>query len=154
MQQDVVIKNDILNDAPFLTVGVINYNYGKYLRRNFAALQRQKFRNIELIYADNGSTDDSRDIIQEIIGEADIPACLVAGENKGICGNRNRIVDHARGKYLVFYDADDWMTDDCLETMCGKAMETGADQIAGLYQKVDDQENISYRHFYPDGAVK
>lgn len=154
MKQDIVINNDVSNPAPFLTIGIANYNYGRYLRRGFEAIQRQKFHDIELIYADNNSTDDSRDIIQEFMKEADIPICLITGGNIGVCGNRNRILKHARGTYLMLCDADDWMTDDCLETLCSKAMETGADQVIGAYQKVDDSGKILYRHFFPDNPVK
>ena len=51
-------------------------------------------------------------------------------------------------------DADDWMTDNCLEVLCGKAMETNADQIIGEYQKVDDSGKVLYQHAFPKGAVK
>jgi len=154
LKQETILRNGISNDKPFVTIGITNYNYGKYLRRAFEAIQRQKFRDLELIYADNNSTDDSLNIIKKIAEDADVPVCIVTGENLGICGNRNRILDHARGKYLMIWDADDWMTEDCLEILCKTAMKTGADQVVGDYRKVDDAGRILYHHCFPDTAVK
>lgn len=154
MCPDLMEKNSVINSKPFLTIGIANYNYGKYLRRGFEAISRQAFRDIELIYADNNSTDDSQNIIREFMREADIPVSLITGSNIGICGNRNRILDHAHGQYLMICDSDDWMTDDCLEILCAKAIETNADQIIGAYQKRSTNGKISYRHFFPNGVVK
>lgn len=154
MEQDVVIKNNILNNTPFLTIGIINYNYGKFLRHGFEAIQRQKFRDIELIYADNGSTDNSQNIICELMNKTDIPIRFITGKNVGVCGNRNRILKHAKGKYLMMCDADDWITDNCLELLCKRAMETNADQIVGEYRKVDKNGKVFYQQTYPKGAVK
>lgn len=154
MGQDTILANHVVNSEPFLTIGIANYNYGKYLRRGFEAIMRQSFRNIELIYADNGSTDNSQKIIKEFMEKADIPVSLVAGKNLGICGNRNRILKQAKGRYLMLCDADDWITDNCLEVLCKKAMETDADQVVGRYQKVDSGGKILYKHAFPERAVK
>ena len=53
--------------VPYITIGIASYNYGKYLRRAFEAIKRQKFRNFEVLYCDDGSTDESVTIIQSFI---------------------------------------------------------------------------------------
>ena len=44
-------------DAPFLTIGIANYNYSRYLERALEQIKHQNFQNFEVLYCDYGSTD-------------------------------------------------------------------------------------------------
>lgn len=128
-----------MKESPFLTIGIASYNYSQYLETAFEAIKKQKFTDYEILYCDDGSTDNSVDIIHKLIN--DNPAIrirLIQGENLGVMGNKNRILENAQGKYLMLCDADDKMLNNCLETLCELALETNADQIVGAFERTDE----------------
>lgn len=132
---------------PFLTIGIASFNYVQYLERAIAQIKKQKFKDIEVLYCDDGSTDGSIEKIREIIAiEKDINIRLIRGEHLGILENRNRILENAKGKYLMICDADDCMTDDCLEELCLLAQQTNADCIIGGFCEVDDGGKMLKKH--------
>lgn len=128
-----------MHDAPFITVGIASYNYARFLPRAFQAMQRQTFRDFEILYCDDGSTDESVQIIQDLIkGHPDMRIRLVCGENAGVMENKNRILQNAQGKYIMLCDADDWMEDDCLQVLAEAAKKSNADRIVSVIRNVDD----------------
>lgn len=141
--------------GPFLTIGIASYNYAHYLRTAFEAIKRQKFSDYEVLYCDDGSTDDSVEVIRALMAEnPDMDIRLVQGENSGVMGNKNRIVENARGKYLMLCDADDNMLDNCLETLCALAMETDADQVVGAFQQMDENGRVLQVQEVPENLSK
>ncbi len=141
--------------TPFLTIGIASYNYAKWLMIAFEAIQRQTFKDFEILYCDDGSTDESVAVIQKIIqNHPNMSIRLVQGKNGGVMENKNRILDHARGEYVMLCDADDWMQDNCLELLCNAAKSTGADQVAGAFQNVDENGHILQVQEIPKHPVK
>ena len=136
---------------PFITIGIASYNYASYLTEAFEAIKRQKFRNFEVLYADDGSTDESVSIIESFITKnPDMVIRLVVGNNVGLFGNKQRLIDNAKGKYLMLCDADDWMDDDCLEILAEAALTTDADRIVSEIRNVDgDKGKIMYVQSFP-----
>lgn len=119
-----------MNRCPFLTIGIASYNYSAYLQKAFDAIKIQSFKDFEVIYADDGSTDNSVEIIKKIIKEnCDITIRLVQGENIGVMGNKQRILDSANGTYIMLCDADDWMEPNCLEILATEAEKANADRV-------------------------
>jgi len=55
------------NREPFITIGIASYNYANYLTEAFEAIRNQKFRDFEILYCDDGSTDESVEIIKGFI---------------------------------------------------------------------------------------
>lgn len=142
-----------MEKEPFLTIGIASYNYGKYLLKAFEQIKKQKFQDFELLYCDDGSTDDSVAIIEKLIGEhPEINIRLVKGANEGLLANRNRILEHAKGKYLLICDADDYMADDCLEKLCGTAKKEDADCVIGGFCETDGMGKIYKTHVPPQDA--
>lgn len=142
-------------EKPFLTIGIASYNYAKRLTYAFAAIKRQNFKDFEVLYCDDGSTDESIEVIQKIITDnPDMNIRLVQGKNSGVMGNKNRILDNARGEYIMLCDADDWMQDNCLELLCGAAKRTGADQVVAAFQNVDENGHVLQVQEIPEHPVK
>lgn len=132
--------------TPFLTIGIASYNYGYYLNKAFEQIKKQKFLDYEILYCDDGSDDDSTDIIDRLINQnPNMQIRLIKGEHKGLLENKNRILDNANGKYIMICDADDYMLEDCLETLCGRALETNADMVVGGFKEIYiDGEEVRY----------
>lgn len=128
---------------PFITIGIASYNYAEYLPKAFEAICRQKFTDYEILYCDDGSTDDSLAVIRGLIADhPEMQIRLVAGENGGIMTNKNRILENARGEYLMICDADDWMDDNCLQVLGETARRTGADRVVSSAKEVDDDGRV------------
>lgn len=143
------------NREPFITIGIASYNYANYLPEAFEAIRNQKFRDFEILYCDDGSTDESVEVIKGFIRDnPDLQIRLVEAENQGIIANKNRILDHARGKFLMICDADDYMAPNCLELLCGAAMEQDADCVIGAFQEVDQNHRIIKNHLLPEHPCK
>ena len=143
------------NREPFITIGIASYNYANYLTEAFEAIRNQKFRDFEILYCDDGSTDESVEIIKGFIRDnPDLQIRLVEAENQGIIANKNRILDHARGKFLMICDADDYMAPNCLELLCGAATEQDADCVIGAFQEVDADHRIIKTHSLPEKPCK
>lgn len=127
------------NKTPYITIGIASYNYARFLPRAFEAIKRQNFRDFEVLYCDDGSTDDSVAVIRSFIeNNPDMEIRLVEGKNGGVMTNKNRILQHARGEYVMLCDADDWMDDDCLELLADAAKKTGADRVIAGFRNVLD----------------
>ena len=140
---------------PFITVGIASYNYAQFLPRAFEAVRRQGFRDFELLYADDGSTDGSLQLIRELIARhPDMDIRLVEGENLGVMGNKQRLLDHARGEYIMLCDADDWMDDNCLEVLAAEAKRSGADRIVTEIRNVDGEGKALYTQRFSKNPSK
>jgi glycosyltransferase involved in cell wall biosynthesis len=88
----------------------------------------------EIIYVDDGSTDDTVAILESEIGglEAEPAVRLIRIANSGWPGKpRNIGMDAARGEFVYFVDDDDWLAPEALERTYGRARETGADIVIG-----------------------
>ncbi len=137
----------------FLTIGIASYNYGKYLSRAFEQIKKQQFRDFELLYCDDGSSDDSVSIIESIIREnPDMNIRLIKGEREGILANRNRIVENAKGEYLLICDADDYMSEDMLQKLCSTAKQTNADCVIGGFCEMDEKGKLIKVHIPSQNA--
>ena len=113
---------------PMLSVVIPVYNVAPYLQECVDSVLSQRFTDFEVLLVDDGSTDGSGAICDEL-AQKDPRVVVLHKENGGACSARNCGIDHARGEFLVFVDADDILTEDHL----GHLMESDADMVvAGL----------------------
>jgi glycosyltransferase involved in cell wall biosynthesis len=141
------------------TVSIIlpTYNRAKFLPEAFAAIQAQKWTDWELIVIDDGSTDNTRELIPELTCGWQQPVHYIYQENQGAYGARNTGLDHATGKYIAFYDSDDlWLPhhlQDCTEAL--NAHED-VDWVYGACRMVNlaTDEEISPTTFLVDGRSR
>jgi GT2 family glycosyltransferase len=94
--------------ADSVCVVVPCYNYANYLREAVASVQRQTLPPAELILVDDGSTDDSLDVMHALAKEIDGFAVQVLHQaNQGVAAARNHGAEMAHSRLLLFLDADD-----------------------------------------------
>nr|WP_057928273.1 glycosyltransferase family A protein [Burkholderia ambifaria] len=86
-----------------LTIAICNYNHGAYLRDAIDSALAQSAPGVRVLVVDDGSTDDSRDIICSY-GER---VTAVFQENRGQVAAYNRALEHVATRYLILLDADD-----------------------------------------------
>lgn len=121
---------------PLVSVIVPVYNAGKTLPTAINALKVQTCQDLELLFVNDGSTDNSllilQDFAKEIKDDKNIRLRIINHErNKGVASARNTGLDHASGKFIYYVDADDWIAPDAIESMAGKAQESNADIVGG-----------------------
>lgn len=103
--------------APVVTIIVPVYNSAKTIEACVNSIKDQTFGAWELILADNGSTDESPDLIRRI-SEIDSRITAINVPLKGVANARNAAIDIANGEYICFVDSDDTIDPDYLEQLC------------------------------------
>lgn len=97
------------------------YNTAPYLREAVGSVMRQTLSDIEIICVDDGSTDNSLEILKEL-AENDDRIVVTHQENQGLSVTRNNAMKYVHGKYVYFFDSDDMLLEDTL-SQCYEACE-------------------------------
>lgn len=91
---------------PLVTIAIAAYNVEKYLRTGIKDIQDQTYSNLEIILVDDGSTDGTSEICDELAKE-DSRIRVFHKENGGLGSARNVGIDNAQGEFIYFFDVDD-----------------------------------------------
>ena len=123
-----------------ISVVIPSFNTERYLERCLDSVQRQSFRDLEILCIDDGSTDRTPEILRERAVSDDRIRIISLPENHGVPYARNLAIDEARGKYLYYMDSDDWIDPDYLEEMFVRAERTGQNVVinGNWYLEYDD----------------
>jgi glycosyltransferase involved in cell wall biosynthesis len=90
---------------PLISVIIPVYNAGAYIKRAIASVNSQSYDNIEIILINDGSTDNSLQILEPLLTEK---ITLFTQKNAGASSARNKGMELAKGTYIAFLDADDY----------------------------------------------
>jgi glycosyltransferase involved in cell wall biosynthesis len=101
---------------PLVSVIIVNYNYGRFLREAVDSVFAQNYPNIECIIVDNASTDDSGDILVDLSRQYPSAAIMRRRDNGGQSVALKEGFEASSGEYVVFLDADDVLLPAFLET--------------------------------------
>ena len=96
--------------VPFISVLIPAYNYGRFIGDAVKSVLEQTFSDYEIIVVDDGSTDDTEEVVRQFRSVR-----YIFREHGGISKARNVAVQEAKGKWLAFLDADDLWKEDKLE---------------------------------------
>ncbi|RLD63737.1 MAG: hypothetical protein DRJ01_02995 [Bacteroidetes bacterium] len=100
---------------PLITIYITNYNYGKYIKESIESVLNQTCQDFELIIIDDGSTDNSKEIINSYSNNEKIR--IIFQNNKGLNITNNIALRVARGKFIMRLDADDYLDSNALLVM-------------------------------------
>jgi len=110
---------------PLISVIIPVYNTINYVQRSIDSVLNQTYENIELIVINDGSTDGSKDLLENL--SRNNPRITVFHQmNAGVSAARNKGLSLIQGKFVCFLDSDDWLTDDAIDF---------------LYKQVKDKDN-------------
>lgn len=128
---------------PFVSIIVPVYNAKQYLKRCVNSVLTQEYKNFELILVDDGSEDGSSEICDEF-ASLDERVKVIHKDNSGVSDSRNLALDMAKGDYLQFLDADDWMTPEATKLFVQSAEKSGCDMVIADFYRVSG-ENLSHK---------
>ncbi len=155
---------------PQVSVIVPVYNAAKPWKEEKTTLHRcidsileQDFKDLELILVDDGSKDASAGILDEYAA-ADERVVVLHKENAGVSDTRNKGIGLAKGEYIQFVDADDWLDPEAVKLLVRCMENHDADMvIADFYRVVGEHtavkgdienETVLYRTEYADHMMK
>ncbi len=124
-----VFLQQIINKMIKVSIILPIYNVAPYLEETFESLLRQSLKDIEIIAVNDGSTDNSEDIIKKYL-QQDARIKSFSQVNQGQSAARNLALQHAVGKYIYMMDSDDILSSpDALQTCYEYAEKNQADFI-------------------------
>lgn len=123
---------------PLVSVIIPAYNAEEYISQALSSVLSQTLSDIEVIVVDDGSTDRTASTVEELT-HRDGRVRLIRQENQYAGVARNRGIEAAKGKYLYFLDADDWIEPDALEKMFSSAESLGSDIVVARSEGFDNQ---------------
>lgn len=115
------------------------YNVEKYLLKCISTLKKQEFKNIEFIFVDDGSTDNTFNILRE---EAlkDIRIKILKQKNNGVSSARNLGIRNSTGKYIGFIDPDDYIEENIYLNLFNYMDNKKLDLLVYNYRMVWEEE--------------
>lgn len=144
-----------------ISVIVPIYNVGKFIERCVRSLMEQTMDNVEYIFVDDASPDNSIQILQKVLsdysGRRDNVSILAHAENKGLPAARNTGLAVATGEYIFHCDSDDFVEKDLLSTLYETACRENADIVwCDYYISYPNNERYLKQPFYdtPEAALK
>ncbi len=123
-------KNDNL-----VSVVMPVYNAEKFLRTSIESVINQSYKKIEIILVDDGSTDESGKICEEYV-KRDRRVKVIYKKNSGPAASRNTGIENAKGQFLFFNDADDFLEKNALALLVKNADRDKAEIIIGDFQNI------------------
>lgn len=130
------------NNKIGLSVIIPIYNAGKYISQCIESITKSFQANIEILVIDDGSTDNSKSEVERF-AHADKRVKYIFQNNSGVSVARNKGLDNAVGKYILFLDADDYIETEIFNNL-----------VSRLEQNMPDFTAYSKKILYPDGSIK
>lgn len=138
-----------MNTFPLVSILVPCYNVERYLRECMDSIVAQTLKNIEILCLNDGSTDDTLNILKEYAA-ADSRIEIIDKPNSGYGATMNIGLSKARGKYVGIVESDDWIEKDMFESLYNAAEKNNLDFVRCLYTIHDEVDNEVKVYHFPE----
>jgi alpha-1,3-rhamnosyltransferase len=124
----------MLSKNSLVSIVIPSYNHAKFIEKTIDSVLNQTIDDLELIVIDDGSPDDSAEIIKKKLSTVSPQSKvkLIARENRGLCNTLNEGLKLARGNYFAYIGSDDFWEPEKLELQI-KALENSGKRTAASY---------------------
>ena len=126
---------------PLVSVIIPNYNSEHYLKKCVESVEKQIYGNIEVIVVDDGSTDMSVAEMEKLCAAYN-NITVYRQSNLNAAMARNRGMEAAKGKYLLFLDSDDILYEDAVFQLVTAAERSQTDLVIGNYYEIDVNDQV------------
>ena len=127
-----------------ISVGMPVWGVEKYIRKCLESILNQDFDDMEVLVVDDCGPDNSIDIAESIKNnhpKGNIIRIIHQPKNMGCWAARNRILEEAKGKYILLIDSDDYFAEGAIPALYKQAEKTGAEITYGSIAVVDEKGN-------------
>lgn len=132
-----------------LTIFTPAYNRAHTIWRTYESLCRQKCKDFEWLIVDDGSTDNTKELVKGWIAENKIPIRYIYQQNQGMHGAHNTAYKNIETELNVCIDSDDYMPDDAVEQIVSFWRANGSEEYAGMVGlDIDTNGNIIGDKFF------
>jgi len=132
-------------ENPKVSIIITVYNQEKFIKKIYVTIEQQSLKDIEIIFVDDCSKDNSSKTIEEL-QQIDKRIVYVKNEeNKGVFYSRNNGVMHARGEYIVLIDVDDYLLNDILIKSYETAKMYNLDILQYYVMAGDFKKNVFWK---------
>jgi len=129
---------------PLISVIIPAYNAEKTIHRTLESILNQTYSEYEVILVDDGSTDLTKDIFIDYVGE-DSRFFYYYQPNNGQGSARNRALEYAKGEFFCFIDSDDSVSKNYFEKLLDKAIKTNADIVLSDFVEINEETELSIK---------
>lgn len=126
------------------------YHSEKYIRKCIESILAQTVTDFELLLVLDGNVDSSPRICKDYASR-DARIRIFEQENQGVSAARNRGLDNAVGKYVLFVDSDDWIEEQYIKNLLQKAEESNSDIVISGYCMEEQTSSTRYDHYFCNG---
>ncbi|RSK40701.1 glycosyltransferase family 2 protein [Mangrovimonas spongiae] len=123
--------------SPFVSIIVPCYNVARFIDKGLGSVLNQTYINWECLVVNDGSKDNTENEIKKWVNK-DARFKLISQENKGLSGARNTGLKHAKGDCIYFFDPDDMLDKNCLESLTN-LYQSNVDIVIGKNASVRNQ---------------
>lgn len=123
---------------PKISIIIPVYNASKYLVRLVESINKQTFEDFEVLFINDGSSDNSYELLLELTKEH-VNYHVINQNNSGAPTARNKGIEYSKGEYLFFSDSDDELTPNCLELLFKHTIDGDTDLVIGSYDEIDER---------------
>ena len=106
-----------MTQEPLVTVAVLSHNLEGYIGHSLKTINKQTYRNMDIVILDDASTDDTLTEINHWVARDDRMRLIKNNKRRGVATMRNRALKEIRGKYFIFVDGDDQLAPAFVETL-------------------------------------
>ena len=128
-----------MNTNPLVSILIPIYNVEKYLGKCLDSVFSQTYKNVEFVFVDDCSTDNSYNVLISSIKQNNIPeykyTIVSHKQNEGIAVSRADCIANAKGEYVQFVDSDDWIEPDMTETLVEATKSSQIDLVGCCFIK-------------------
>ncbi|MBR5170099.1 MAG: glycosyltransferase family 2 protein [Muribaculaceae bacterium] len=128
-----------VNNQPLVSILLPVYNAEAYLKKCVESVAGQTYTNLQIVLVNDGSTDGSWSMLQEMAAHDD-RMDIFTQSNRGVAATRNRLLDLAKGDFILFVDSDDWIESNTVELLVSEYEKNHADMI--VYQMIDTYHDL------------
>ena len=138
-----------INKQMKVSIVIPFYNMQEFILDCMNSVENQKYREIEVVCVNDGSTDGSRKILEEFISSSKLEIKLINQDNLGAPNARNAALKYCKGDYIQFLDADDILLPMKIDNQIKLAHQNNfPDLIVGSYKSIDLESNLLSKNTY------
>lgn len=127
---------------PLVSIIVPLFNVGECVEYMLHSILNQTYKNIEIILVDDGSTDNTIEVVKNVLASCNLPWKIYKKQNGGAASARNYGISFANGEWIICPDSDDYFAAQMIEKMISAAMTADTKCVftnyqSALYEEID-----------------